>query len=165
MDKIKSGWSVGRWILFILICCIVTSGSLRYSGFCFKEARYLSEEEKIRSAVEYVLQLYSPDRGAIKIIEENGKQKSVPANPIGQMKVKYKNTDEFFAKNTECCELTQRAAEGYGGSPIDWVVGYISTWVHVKYMAKYYDNHDAEYLKVDEAYVAVSSCGVAWDGM
>lgn len=136
-------------------------GKLSYSGFCFPELRYLSEREKTSAAIQYILQRYPPaieqnktsDSGDLSTFRDQ------PRHPIS-----YSGIEQFLKINSMCCELSDTAEDGYRPSFLDRLFGYFSTFVRVRYSVRFYDEKNTESSKVDQYFVAVSSCGKPWEG-
>ncbi len=78
------------WPFFIFI----VYGFLNYSGFCFKEMRYISDEEKIRNAIAVVNKI----GGATYIGKDGFPDKYREIIP-------YEDVDDFLDKNPKCCEI------------------------------------------------------------
>ncbi|MBD2244813.1 hypothetical protein [Nostoc sp. FACHB-888] len=62
---------------------------LNYSGFCFAEMRYLSNEEKIRAVFDY----------------QNSRDTLPIKNFPDPKHIKYKSFDEYIALYTKCCSV------------------------------------------------------------
>lgn len=145
--------------------CIVLIGymSLNYVGFCFKERRFLSDEEKIAIGVRDVLAAYPP---VIDLYEErNGEVvevgRSQPDRPIH-----YKDVDSFFAENPDCCKVTRiMERSGYTVRLEHRLLGSANTFVEVKYKVKYMDAHGVGRSSLETDYIAISNCGYPWSGM
>jgi len=77
-------------IIFSLFFILFTYFGLNYSGMCISQMRWLSDEEKIRLAVDRV----------------NSREfTTVTPNRILVTRVPYKSIDDFIEKNSECCGL------------------------------------------------------------
>ena len=88
-------------IKFMFICPVIVGllyivivGLLNYSGFCFKEMRYLSDDEKIRRAV---IRNYS-----VKGVQDGWYSDD---ERIYNKIIPYENVDEFLKKNKNCCTV------------------------------------------------------------
>ncbi|MBD2247727.1 hypothetical protein [Nostoc sp. FACHB-888] len=109
----------------VLLILFVYFG-LNYSGFCFAEKRYLSNEEKIRAEFDY-----QNSRNILPI--ENF---PVPKH------IKYKSFDEYIALYPECCSVNPGGP--YEVSPekfLDRILGYNSGDIvvinfHARYLNK-----------------------------
>ena len=162
MKKVK------RVVCVMALCAVGFSiwwMGMNYSGYCHAEGRYLSDDEKIRSAVQYVLNRYPPTIS--KKIEKtiDGKVHVydhwyMPENPI-----KYKNVDEFLVLNPGCCELSMTMAEGLTPLWIDRVSGIVSTYVLVLYKVRYLGPDNIEKHADGGMGVAIQDCGKAWSGL
>ena len=148
-------------VLFILL--LAGRIWLNYIGFCFKERRFLSDEEKISIAISTTLSIYPPV--VLEYGEKDGRVFCTggykPANPIY-----YKNVDEFLLENPDCCRVTEKMERS--GYPIRLqlrLLGSANTFVEVKYKAKYIDANGIERSQITERYFAISNCGYAWSGI
>jgi hypothetical protein len=152
----------GLLVGLAVILCV--AGALNYSGFCFREWRYLSDEEKIRSAVGYILTRYPPHFDGYRPYAEPSIARHFtpprPENPI-----RYRDAEEFFAVNGNCCEITARAREGYRPDFLTRVFGRFSCFVKAKYQVRFVVDDGREMSLPHSTYVAISNCGHAWDGM
>jgi len=72
----------------VLLILFVYFG-LNYSGFCFAEKRYLSNEEKIRAVFDY----------------QNSRDVLPIENFPDPKHIKYKSFDEYIALYPECCSV------------------------------------------------------------
>ena len=87
--------------LFISACSIpIIFFALNYSGFCFRELRYLSSKEKMES----LFNIWNKSFGESILIDGEYK--------VLERKNRYANFDEFLAKHPNCCEVDP-------GSPYD----------------------------------------------
>ena len=155
-----------RLILATGVVFVTVAGgksSLTYFGFCFKERRFLSDEEKISIAIRDILTNYPP------VIEEYGKTNGqaivigghAPANPIY-----YKDTDAFLDENPDCCKVTRKMERsGYTIRFEHRLLGSANTFVEVRYKVKYIDASGVERSVVTEKYIAISNCGYPWSGI
>jgi len=152
---------VGLLVGLAVILCV--AGALSYSGFCFTEWRFLSDEEKIRSAVGYVLIYSNPPqlkgyRPYAKPDPVSGRLTLVPERPI-----RYRDMDEFFAINENCCTITTRARKGYWPGFWSRLRGYFSCFVNVKYQVRFVVDDGRGMSLPHSTYVAISNCGRAWN--
>lgn len=139
-------------------------GALNYSGYCFKEKRYLSDQERIDRAVAYVLATYPP---VIDYLNEDASVEPTIERRPPKHPVYYRDAKEFFELNQGCCEVTMRAREGTDNKPSlsSRVMGRTSCYVHVKYKVRYKDARGSEISSVVETYPAISNCGYLWSGI
>ena len=77
--------------LFVGSALLILFGyfGLNYSGFCFAEMRYLSNEEKIRAVFDY----------------QNSRNKLPLDNLQHPKHIKYKSFDEHITLYPECCSV------------------------------------------------------------
>lgn len=81
-------------------------------------------------------------------------------------RVPYRDIDEFFAFNPECCTVTTEymAKEG-----IDYVscwnrlIDTISSIVGIKYQERHRDNKGVIHTKIVERYRFITNCGHVWE--
>lgn len=153
-------------MLAIPALACTTAGALNYSGFCIKEGRHLSDEEKIANAIHDILDQYPP---AVirKEISQGVYHRSPPPNPIA-----YRGLEDFFALNPGCCRIViSRGNEGgpptrdIGGPPDFWsrVTGGVSAYVEVLYRVRYRTSGGEEHSERVEATPAISNCGNTLD--
>ena len=114
--------------------------SLNYSGFCFAEMRYLSNEEKIRAEFDYqnsrdTLPLDNPPD------PKHVKDKSFDGYNLAH--IKYKSFDEYIALYPECCSVNPGGP--YEVSPtefLDRIFGYNSgDVVVINFQVRYLDEN------------------------
>jgi hypothetical protein len=110
---------------------------LNYSGFCFAEMRYLSDEEKIRAVFDY-----QNSRNTLPLDNapdpKHVKDKSFDGYNLAH--IKYKSFDEYIALYPECCSVNPGGP--YEVPPakfLDRIFGYNSGDVvvinfHVRYL-------------------------------
>ncbi len=94
----------------LVLFCIY--GALNYSGFCFKKMRYLSDEEKIRSAIEFVNEAKVANM-RIHYDENSGK-------PVRWFKrLPYdKDIASFIADNPDCCQIIPKQRGWHDDTPV-----------------------------------------------
>lgn len=127
------------WRAFLIIPVLLVV--MIYTGFCFKQFRYISDDEKIRIAVEYVLK---DNREAV--IEYKDRAVVYPFNTV----------DEFLASNPITCEATSSLMGG-----LDWldkIRGHLSSYVILEFMGVY-KGAPKKGVRV----IAITNCGDAWN--
>lgn len=144
---------VGVFVLYLFTVMV-----LNYTGYCFKQGRYLSDEEKIDTAINYILGTYPP---AIDYYEKQGNKVVKVGRTRPRTPLYYESKDEFIALNTNCCELTMIARENYGIRLSSRLFGTVSTFVHVSYLVRYFDKDGSLRKRKIESYVPISNCGKA----
>lgn len=92
--------AVGFGLLAIFLVIVL---GLNYFGYCFREHRFPSDEEKIKSVVQSIVTNELPFRRPD--VEGNAEYwviegKKEPVEPIS-----YRDVEEFFALNPGCCEI------------------------------------------------------------
>jgi hypothetical protein len=110
----------------VLLIPLVYFG-LNYSGFCFAQKRYLSDEEKIRAEFDY----------------QNSRNKLPLDNLPDPKHIKYKSFDEYIALYPECCSVNPGGP--YEVSPVnflDRIFGYNSgDVVVINFKVRYLDEN------------------------
>lgn len=148
----------------IMAAIIIVVIILNYLGFCFKAGRFLSKEEKISIAIQYILSSYPPviDTHYEKngVLVKNGRHR--PKQPIY-----YKDLRSFLTENPNCCKLTKVATEmeDYSVRLEHRFIGSANIFVELKYKVKYIDKNGAERIQKHTSYVAISNCGHPWSGI
>jgi len=116
-----------RFLLWPILIFIVY-GALNYSGFCFKELRYISNDEKIRGAIANMNSDHRWD-GYINALNRGG----------GYMKyIPYDNIDAFLKENPNCCTV-DHSGFADDGAPSFWerVFGSYNYSIKMKYIQKF----------------------------
>jgi hypothetical protein len=150
-----------------LILILVLFGYIGWSitpnlkGYCKKENRYLTDEEKIDSAIEYILSGYP---GVVDILEKQGEDivrvdVNIPKKPIY-----YNSIEEFKTINKDCCRLFDFGINGDQAGFITRANGGLSTYVRVRYKVRYYNGDNELIEDMKEILVAVTNCGRGWQG-
>lgn len=133
-------------------------GYFNYSGYCFDERRYLSDAEKINLAVRGVMGTYL---SGIQY-EEKVNARREAANNSKKHYIPYRNIEEFFSLNPNCCKVTKEFHDRDGEVKVgffDRITGSISDYVVVKYFSRYLDDQGIEQKNLITTYPAISSCG------
>ena len=179
--RIKSTWYWIVAVVLVLPLGLIVYPSLRwvvlnYNGYCFKEGRFLSEQEKIRLVVEREIQFpnyalpiepvlqfrpgvgyWSPAEGD-KISHYRVKGHDGPVEPI-----LYRSADEFFAQNPNCCEMRPffSSSEGrFVPSFWDRALGDCSGGVvRITGIVRFRDQTGNEHQIVHTRDVLLSNCG------
>jgi hypothetical protein len=148
-------------VTFLAVGSFVWWAGMNYTGYCHAEGRYLSDEEKIDSAVQHVLAGYSTSvEFPVKIV--NGSFQRGPKWDKSRNTIRYKDANEFFEENPDCCKFSMVIGEGYTASIIDRIFGYISTFVTIRYKVRYFDDDNIERYNDGGQAVAIKNCGQAW---
>jgi hypothetical protein len=107
-----------KFFVFLLIMLLGYGGYLAYmsySGYCFREKRYLSDEERIRFVINEILANYSRNFEFEKGLKNN----QLRDKPLSGQPIPYRNMNEFRALNPECCEVvTQYTSPGGDGGKL-----------------------------------------------
>lgn len=135
---------------------------MNYNGYCHAEGRYLSDEERINSAVQYVLASYPQSVSNVEVIVNDAFQRG-PNWVKPKQTIKYKDVGEFLEINLNCCELSMAlGVEAEPTSLLDRITGYISTFVIVRYKIRYLDDDNIEKYNDGGQAVSIKNCGQAW---
>jgi len=130
----------------VLLILFVYFG-LNYSGFCFAEKRYLSDEEKVRAVFDY-----QNSRDTLPLDNAPDPKHVLDKSFDGYnlAHIKYKSFDEHIALYPECCSLNPGG--GYEVPPtkfLDRIFGYNSDDVVViNFQVRYLDENGS--LKTGE---------------
>jgi len=126
---------------FMLLLALVFE-SLIYTGFCFKQFRYISDDEKIRIAVAYVLK-----ENRKNVLEYKDRAVNFPFNTV----------DEFIASKPTIMGTAYSLDQG-GTDCLNRLFGYLSSYVVLEFMGVY-NNKPKKVLTS----VAITNCGDVWD--
>lgn len=154
-----------KYTVLIALCLLVGRMGLNYTGYCYEQGRYLTDQEKIDIAVIDLL-------------------KNFPANPRGPQvppwspryflprdATRAQSIEDFYAMHPNCCEVTDQARfdflqSEFIASPGQKVplmmrlTGMVSSYVLIRYKLHYLDEDGEEKLwKNDYSYTAISNCG------
>jgi hypothetical protein len=111
-------------------------GSLNYSGFCFEEMRYLSDEEKIRGAIANLLKNYNTSWYAHHTITEKVGDKTKYQAYVYWQNIPFKDIDEFLKENPHCCVIN-RGGEDHLPEFWEKIFGRCNYFIGMKYRFKY----------------------------
>lgn len=140
------------------LLAIFTLAMLEFSGFCFGKMRWLSTQEKIDIAVQYVLRRgdFSPQYWDV-----DRTLKTKEPRPIS-----YASVAEFRKANPGCCEVVDLGPDGFSPSIIDRLTGHAACMVRVRYSVQYIDKTGAlSRSELKELYPVIKNCGIAWPGI
>jgi hypothetical protein len=120
-------------ILFWPFVIFVVYGALNYSGFCFRELRYLSDDEKIQKVIAEVSKgrFYA---GAII---------NLATGKVGTIRepIPYESVEVFLKENPDCCTLIPKNGNyaDIAPPPTLWqrIFGNVNYGVRMKFKLKY----------------------------
>lgn len=146
-----------NFIKFIIIISAIVSlylvfgGAMNYTGFCWDQKRYLSEEERIRIAIKGINEL--------DFVYIQDKAKNDGGDNFDY--IRYKNVEEFLKQNPSCCRVLYSPYKDHV-SPrrlMDRIWGTSGGTVEINFKARYRDKRGKE--KEGEAtwYVNQQNCG------
>ena len=131
-----------------------------YEGLCIKTLKFPEEREVVRQAAEYVIATYPP---AIVTQERSiGGGNTVSVREIPSHPIRYENVEEFLRKNPTCCELVERAGEGYKPSFLSRMIEKESRIVRLRFDVAYLADGRQRRVGV-EKFVTVKRCGGAFN--
>ena len=133
---------------------------LTHNGYCHAADKYLTDEEKIRVALEDFLKKYPPP--VIRTpVETNVWSLSVPKKPIY-----YRDLNEFLSLNLDCCKFTPPAVfrEGNGQFTLaERLRGVATNLINLKYSVRYYGEDNTMRSIETTGYLYITSCGTPGD--
>jgi hypothetical protein len=189
----QAGWATGgrnvwkrqlRWVLLVIFLTPVgwLSGVavMNYTGYCFKQSRYLTDEERIRTTVEGILWKYPRTTYAYDILPTPGyevvddksrccgqgdmsrfdKSRGGAAIDAEQL-ILYRDIDEFFAINPDCCSFSRNGLYGEIGHTELWdkITGYSAGFTNVKFRVRYRDAEGRVQTKFSAVSYNETNCG------
>lgn len=159
-------WIKDTLIVFLaLLAPLWIVAGLNYSGFCWEQKRWLSDEEMIRNAVSYFLDFHN--RGL--------------SNQIYLDDVYYDTTnlsdstvDAFLKNNPDCCHISRgedtffREALPYTGVGIqlpsiqDSLLGWYRYSVSIRFNQRYIDVNKTVKETERIAFIIMTNCGMKY---
>ncbi len=156
-------------IKFVLVSLLTIILGLNYSGFCFKQFRFLSDKEKIKIAVTDILTGY-PKRGYVhdQLNTKNGVPQWNTINAWPENAIPYRNIDEFFEVNSSCCQVTTNyisiGGDGDTVGCLNRLTGFKSSVIGIRYLLQYRENDGTVQSKLIEIFPGISNCGeLVWE--
>ena len=169
------------WLIaFLGLCGIGLALSYRaymnYQGYCWKEGRYLTEQEKIYRSILGILREYPPAVIPVETYETNNGDVARKTISIEEIKKKkwwgqtpperplaYNNVDDFLRNNPNCCQIRgdqnfHKTSEFGVPSLFDLVTDTESSYVRVRYWVRYIDDGKEKRLQTNY-YAGLSNCG------
>jgi hypothetical protein len=139
----------------VFVGIVVWRSAWNYAGYCHIQGRVLPEEERVRIAIEDVLQTYPPP---VRTPPESRNMER-PTRPIP-----YAGVEAFRTSNPDCCEVVDELPEGYSPPLSARMRGQFSSFVRLKFRVRYLTNTGVEAEQLVERHVAISNCGRPWSG-
>ena len=134
-----------------MILGVAALGALNYSGFCMKEGRWLSDDEKIRAAIQAVV-----NRHTAYIFDATGNKTIQIKNPVQP----YANIQEFLAINPQCCEIGPVGGDGYIPQTLyTRVIGKHAGNVVVRYLERTVESDGSIRKQMTTIQPIISNCG------
>jgi hypothetical protein len=174
-----------RWSLAIIL--LIPAGLLsgvavlNYSGYCFDQGRYLSDDERIRHTAEVILANYPSITYAYDALPKvgyevvrdksrccgegdasrfDGSKGGTAIDP--KRLILYRDIEEFFAVNPDCCRFAREGLYGELGR-VDalWpkITGYSAGFVSAKYRVRYRDADGKVQSKLSAVSWSYTTCG------
>ena len=156
--------ALGLAALILLFGAPLGVATLNYAGFCLRDGRVLSDEEKVQIAVSYVMAGYPPVLAQTRATDQGGVWRNVVEYARPQDPIYYLDAGEFSRVNRNCCAVA--AQPGRAQAPLFWsrVLGRLSDFVRVSYRVRYLEASGAQGGQDHVQWVAISNCGRAGPG-
>jgi hypothetical protein len=172
-------WTIGSFV-WIPAALLTGTAALNYSGYCFKQRRYLTDEERLESAIEGVLATYSTITYAYDELPESGFEvvrdksrccgegdmsrydKSTGGVAISSERlIPYRDIKDFRALNPDCCSFDRVGFYGEVGSTGLWpkIAGYSAGFTNVKFKVRYRDARNEIKTKFSAESFNLTNCG------
>lgn len=152
-------------LIFLPLLAIVgIRAGLNYSGFCWEQKRWLSDEEIIRGAITELLS-WKTDT-----VQPHRFSPSIEVNLINETSV-----EEFLAKNPECCKISngddavflEAVSNSSDGILVpEWdakLLGQYRNSVAINYTQNYLDSGNHLTSRKKTAFVSMQNCGLPVD--
>jgi hypothetical protein len=140
------------------VLCLLAVAGLNHSGFCWRQGRYLSNDERILLAVQEVIRLYPP---TIPRVVNGGAE--IEFRRV-ESAIPYASVNDFLTSNPNCCDIRSTGLQGFPRGFWNSVAGRNAGYVHVRYLVR--SRRDGDETRVHhEMAVAISNCGRAWSGV
>jgi hypothetical protein len=130
--------------------------ALSFGGFCFKQQRFLLDDEYFDIAISKIISL---DVHPINVSGAAGVGYAY-VHPI-----RYKDIAEFREQNPDCCAFVQHNSGLQVGSVYfcDRLFGLAARSVHLSYKIRYLDDHQETRTVATEAQFVLGNCGQILD--
>ncbi|MDL2260477.1 hypothetical protein LJB99_06370 [Deltaproteobacteria bacterium OttesenSCG-928-K17] len=167
-------------LLFLIASAVdLPKAMLRYSGYCLKQDRYLTTQEKFDIVVSHIInrkkvkdhgQYISHERPpegwrrAYTVDETGGK---VWLNEAVKTSLSYSSLEHFYALNPGCCELVEVFVDEGGIYDVPFwyrLSGHINIIVRVFYIYDIDQENNSQPIYKEE-YFALSNCGNFYWGL
>jgi hypothetical protein len=149
-----------RWVLAFAI--LIVAGmplvilNLSFDGFCFRERRFLSQNESFQAAIATILA-----RKSEQLISHRPASINFSVVPV----IKYADSDDFRRQNPGCCTVVPRNTGDSGPytSFDQRLFGHAAKIVSVTYTIHYLDETGARTKATKTEQFAITNCGRAWN--
>ena len=144
-----------RWALIAVLVAplgfCTTIGALNYSGYCFNQSRYLSDEERVKRGIGGVIAYYKlirfvpddmPTSGRPARYDWHGPALGTKGTEISEDQlILYRDAEEFIAMNPDCCHFGRRGLYGEVGVSDFFrrITGDSGGFFNAKYQIRYRD--------------------------
>ena len=135
----------GIVILALPLAYCTRIAAINYSGYCFEQGRYLSDDERIREGIASIVVLHYPltrfvpdEMPSAGRPRGNGRGIEITKDQL----ILYRDAEEFVAINPGCCNFGRRGLYGEVGESDLWtkVTGYSAGFFNAKYQIRYRDS-------------------------
>lgn len=140
---------------------------LNYGGYCLQNGRKISDNEKIRSAVDFLLNSrYPKNEERLKALLRSSDGKSGSDLDSAGTPIAYRDALDFIAVNRDCCQvlLQPRGIDFPPATFLDRITGQKSSFVEIQYFLRYVDNSGIAREEKRNLTVAIKNCGHVWNG-
>lgn len=140
-----------RFLALVILAFVIVLGalaSLNYSGYCVRDARFLTQAELVDAGVRDYFASYPPP------VYSNFVRVTAP--------IPYSSVEDFVSRNPNCCELNPTGRQGETPGLFSRILGRFAGYVRIDYMLEEATNNVPHTNLVR---VAVSNCGRVWNGI
>lgn len=95
-----------KYTVLIALCLLVGRMGLNYTGYCYEQGRYLTNQEKIDIVVIEILKNF-PAVPQQPLIAPNGSK--IPQYFLPRDVTRAQSIEDFYAMHPNCCEVTDQA--------------------------------------------------------
>jgi hypothetical protein len=139
-----------------LAAVILGSSVASYDGYCFNEARFLSDREDFDAAISQII-----ERSAAQLITTRPTSTVFDSVRV----IKYPSRETFYRANPNCCRVVPHnvSDDGPYTSFSQRLFGYAARIVAITYVVDYVDVAGERKGAMKTERFAVTNCGRAWN--
>lgn len=139
-----------------LAAAILGSSVASYDGYCFKEARFLSDREDFDAAISQII-----ERSTAQLITTGPTSTVFSSVQV----IKYPSPEIFYRANPNCCRVIPHniGDDGPYTSFSQRLFGYAARIVAINYVVDYVDAAGERKRAIKTEKFAVTNCGRAWN--